>query len=108
MPITLTKLKKAKAVVEVSYQGDTARVTYRPNAVTPAMWRRAITGGNNQEFLVAGVAELVEDWDVVASEGGPKIAPDSEEAANLPTDFLNLVMNTILDDIRAGTEAKKD
>lgn len=108
MPITLAKLKKAKTVIEVNYQGDTAKVTYRPNSVTPAMWRRVISGGNNQEFLVASIAELVEDWDVLTSDGGPKIKPDSDEAASLPTDFLNEVMNAILEDMRAGTEAKKD
>lgn len=107
MPITLAKLKKKTAQVEVTYQGEKAVIVYRPNAVTPALWRRATASGNNQEFLTTSIAEVVEDWDVVAAEGGPKIGPNSEEASNLPTDFLDLVMNAIFDDIRAGTDAKK-
>lgn len=107
MPITLTKLQKKTSEVRVTFHGDTATVVYRPNAVTPALWRRATSSGNNQEFLVTSIAAVVEDWDVVASDDGPKIAPDSEETSNLPTEFLDMVMNAIFDDIRAGSDSKK-
>ena len=101
MPINLAKLQKETAVVTVSYRDDTAKVTYRVNAITP-LFQRSLAGLNNHESLVQMVKVAVVDWDVVECEGGPKIQPDSVEVAQLPTEFLDAVSIAILEDMKHG------
>lgn len=94
----LSELLKKTRTIEVVYQGETVKVTYLVNVVTPGFL-------DDAPDLVEQVKRAVVEWDVLGDEG-EKLAPD-QVAGDLPLAFLKLVLETVIDDMRVETGQKK-
>ena len=101
MPIRLSELAAQTRQIEIAFGGETARVVYRPNAVTPEFVARV---GKGLPLLDA-VCALVESWDVLGDDGAP-LEINAVNVANVPMPFLQAVFNTIYLDA-ASPKARK-
>lgn len=97
MPIKLSDLLKRTRVITVEFQGETVTVTYRLNAVTPALL-------SGKPSAVEQVKAVVEEWDVLDDRGRP-MAPDVI-AEQMPTMFLEAVLSAVVQDMQGGVEKK--
>lgn len=109
MAIRLGDLLKEERTVTVEFGGEKCDVVYQPGKLTP------LVGQNMDVEGVVPVAILLSDvllrWDLFDgedSEGNPIRVPlDYETIASLPSEFLDAVQTTLLDDISASKKARK-
>lgn len=95
MGVRLSDLNKRTRKIQVQYQGDVVNVEYRINVVTPAFIA-------SETSPVEQIKEMVVDWDILDDQGNH--IPPAEIADQLPIPFLNKVIETIVEDMRLGTE----
>lgn len=102
MTIRLHNVIDDQATTTVVYGGETGKVTYRPNAITPALMSRAATAQQNPEeadmaaLIVDWICTVVADWDVEGTDG--TIPLDHESIAELPMGFLSAVVGAVAQD----------
>lgn len=110
MPINLAELQNDERTCEVTYEGQTAQVTYRPSAYTPALedaLQTALESGRPS----SGIARLLEGvllrWELL-DENGEELPTTYEVMRELPSAFLVKVINTVTADMQAGREDRKN
>lgn len=109
MPIRVSNLAKNVRETTVSYEGETAAVTYKPGSVTPNMLDEMQANKENAGALVKLIRRCVSQWDVLKDDG-KQLAPDDPAVGDLPVSFLNAVLTAIFEDMRpnpstSGTSA---
>lgn len=99
MPIRLAdKLAETKTIT-VTWDDDTADVSYHPNVVTPALLEQVDEAGREDNLDVMGVLlEPVLDWWDVLDEKGKRIPVTRETIRNMPMPFLLKVQDAIQED----------
>ena len=94
----LFDLMQEKRTIDVTYQDHVIPVTYRVNAVTPEFLAK-------NPDAVTQIKELVAEWEILDENEQP-ISP-VKIADQLPVQFLNAVLEAILNDMRVGEAEKK-
>lgn len=96
MTIRLKDLFAKTKTIPVALEAESAGVTYRVYAATPALAEKLASGEHLEEVIVA----LVERWDVLDDAGAP--VPVTLEAVHaLPLPWLGAVQRAVLEDLRA-------
>ncbi|MDZ4158716.1 MAG: hypothetical protein U1B80_02905 [Anaerolineaceae bacterium] len=94
MPIRMSDFIKRTKKIVVEFQGDLVDIEYFINAITPAFL--------STRTFVDQVKIAVSDWDVL-DEDGNKL-PVAESANLLSVDFLHIVIEQIIKDVRGGID----
>lgn len=110
MSIRICDLEKDERTCQVTFEGESAEVRYRPSAYTPAV-EDALQSAIETNRPSGGVAKLLAgiliEWEVLDDEG--KCLPtDAETLALLPSRFLFAVINVITADMGAEKEDRKN
>jgi hypothetical protein len=124
MTIRIDELINQQAEVDVQYKGHAAKVTYRPDAYTPAMERAARARQEDSDWTTGVVLDMLEpllaDWDlstnkvdadgkvVLDQDNKPvevKLEPTRENMERVPVNLLLEILRQVTEDMRPG-EAK--
>ena len=92
-----SEIVKKERTVEVTFDGETVKVTYRAHVITPAFLAEQLK-------TVEIIQRAVVRWDVVDDDG--RELPPAEIAEQLPTAFLVEVLSTTTNDMRVGDAEK--
>lgn len=96
--------------ITVEYQGETAKVIYRPSAYTPIVEERAQDEIDNNR-PGSGLANLLEGmlirWEVVG-EDGEELPPTVEVMREMPVSFLTAMVNAVVEDMNVSREEIKN
>lgn len=92
------ELKKAlqEKTIEVPFGDETLTVTYRPEALTPAMlvaMDEAKTTKQQMDVVAGLLAEMVASWDLTV--GGEPYPLEKDALLQLPLGFLNTVFQAL-------------
>jgi len=109
LAIRLIDLIKEERTVTVEFGNEKCDVVYQPGKLTP------LVGQAMDEPGIVPVARLLSDvllrWDLFDgedSEGNPiRVSLDYDTIAGLPSEFLDAVQTTLLDDISASKKARR-
>lgn len=107
MGIGVSNLQKDVRTFPLVYNGEEAKVTYRPSVVTPARLDalREVPAEEGDRALVMLLSELLVEWEVMDDDGSP--FPTSAPAlSTLPIQFLAEVVNQIRDDTNPAAAGK--
>lgn len=102
MPIRLSHILQDRRTCMLQVGDETVTVSYRPGSVTPDLedeLREYVADQRGGAALVALLAHCLVEWDVLDDRGKP-LAPTAENLRRLPTVFLALVVQTIMEDMR--------
>ena len=99
MSIRVSNLSRNTRETTVTYDGETAAVTYRPGSVTPNMLDEMQANKENAGALVNLIRRCVSQWDVLQDDG-KQMPPDSPAVGDLPVAFLNAVLTAVFEDMR--------
>lgn len=100
MPINLATAAVDEATTDVTYGGETSKVTYRPNVITQAALTEMDTKvDGNMEFLV----KTVVSWDVMLAPK-KKLPITVEALKTVPLGFVRAVILAILGDREDGVK----
>lgn len=95
----LSDLQNKVKKIEVAYQDEILQVTYRVNVVTPGFL-------SDKPDLYEQLRRVVVSWDIL-DEDGQQIEPDLI-LKKLPVQLLDLILQTIVGDMRVGSAQKKE
>lgn len=98
MALNLNSLAGKVATTDVSFMGQTAKVSYDPTYITKETLTRA-TSESDDAFLVM-FATLVKNWDV--TKGTKKVPLTTAGLAGVPLVFLRAVFHQIMSDAGSG------
>lgn len=107
MPIDITSRREKTKEVTVNYDGETAKVWYRPGEITPHLSRQLseqieTTG---ESYIVALVCKWVKAWELTFDASADPIEPiplEPEIVGMLETPLLSAVIEAIRDDWQPG------
>ena len=110
MTVTLQDLKEDARSVEVDVKGEKLTITYRPSSYTPVTereFRDALQSSLPANAMTGLLAGIMEEWDLL-DENGHALPIDRESMDCLPTWFIGVVANTIMEDMNASREDRKN
>jgi hypothetical protein len=110
MSITLSALKSGERSFDFEWEGETAKIIYRPNAYTPAMEQEIsekLEAGLPASSNAAILAEMLVSWEVTDDEG-QELGTDYETVSQFPTEFLTNLLMAIGKDQKAAREDRKN
>lgn len=99
MTITVGALKRNARILSIAVDAESSvDVEYRPGAVTPALVED-VSKTDAEMPLVQFLSALLVKWDILGEDGQPlPVTPAT--LAELPLEFLRLVRDAILEDLR--------
>ena len=97
MAITLSQLKKNLKTLTVEIDGDILTISYRPAAITPALWDELRSKEYDRNIHVDVLSRALAGWDLLDDDGQPLPILESE-LMELPGDFLAAIYNQIMSD----------
>jgi len=110
MPIQIADLMRDERTCTVSYQGESAQVTYRPGAYTPAVedaFQTALETNRPSRGVAEMLAGVLVSWEVV-DEAGQELAVEVEFLIKVSSSFLFAVIGAITADLNAEKEDRKN
>ncbi len=100
MPLTLGALKRnLRTLGPLDYAGEKVTFSYRPGEVTPALGSEM---EEDKRPLVMALLRALVTWDVMEDDGKTPLELKEDVLIQLPTHFLNFVMNAIYKDTVEG------
>lgn len=97
MTITIGALRRNTQSLSISVGTDTVDITYRPSAMTPALIEEI--GGPDGMSLPDFLSRMLVSWDVT-DDAGVAWPTTAEALAELPVEFLRLVRDALMEDLR--------
>ena len=96
MAFTLDHIRSDRKTFDLTYEGETGTITYRPSAVTPEVLDRMAAGASGDssaaiESMCTVLVEIVEDWDLVGADGA-KVPVTLENVKAMPFSFLTRIV----------------
>ena len=110
MPINLGALMSGEHSFTFEWEGETAEITYRTAAYTPALEmevQRLSDANLPANSTAAALASILIDWDVV-DEAGERLGVDVETLSRFPSGFLSGLLAAISAEQRAKREDRKN
>ena len=110
MPVTLDALKADSRTLVVDVLDEKLNISYRPSSYTPVTERKfkeAMRADMPANALIISLADLIDEWDLL-DEKGQVIPPERKNLEALPSWFIVLVSNAIMDDMNATREDRKN
>jgi hypothetical protein len=101
----VSAIKSKTRQVEITYQGETVKVEYLVNALTPAL-QEEVQALEGIDSIVKQLHVLVVHWDVT-DDAGTEYAITDENLRLLPTDFLVEILVGIVNDLKTWSEDQK-
>lgn len=96
MAVNLTDKINQTKVFTLDWDGDDVDVSYRPNAVTPALLEEVDEAAKADDLSMLGVLlDPVLDWWDVLDADGQRIGTDPDTIRTLPMRFIGLVQRGI-------------
>lgn len=97
MAVTLSTMKARTKLLTVEWDGETVDVSYFPNVVTPELLERVTTAAESDNLDVLGVMlePVLDWWDILEEEGGPRLSTDADTIKRIPMSFLNRLQEAI-------------
>lgn len=109
MAIKISDLMQDERTCEMVFDGETAKITYRPSGYTPTT-EDALQKGLETQRPSVGVAsllsELLLEWEVM-DDDGQALPINLETLQRLPAGFLYSVMNAIIEDMTGAQEGTR-
>ena len=110
MPIQIADLMRDERTCTVEYQGESAKVTYRPGAYTPIVedaFQTAIETNRPSRGVAEMLAGLLVGWEVLDDDGN-EIPVTVKFLVAVSSSFLFAVINAITSDMNAAKEDRKN
>ena len=100
MAVVLDDMKGRTKVISISWDGETVDVSYFPNVVTPDLLEKVDEAAKKDDLSVLGVMlePVLDWWDILEHDGGPRIPTDAETIRSVPMSFLNALQKAITED----------
>ncbi len=95
--VVLSQMKARTRQITVPWDGEEVDVSYFPHAVTPAMLEdidRA-SEDDDRDLLGTMLEPLVDWWDILEVEGGPRMPATKETVKLLPMSFINALQTAM-------------
>lgn len=110
MGIALDAMMGRTKKVVVPWDGEEVEVSYFPNVVTPDLLEKVDEAAARDNLDVLGVMlePVLDWWDILESEGGPRMPTDAETIKRIPMSFLNALQKTIQEDQDPPGESSSD
>lgn len=107
MGIKLKTVKSQTASIKIKVADESAKVVYRPNALTPETLEemRDLQESNQvSEGLVLMVCAVIKSWELL-DEKGKALPVNAETVRTVPVSFLSMVIGEILKEAQPEGEA---
>lgn len=100
MAVVLEQMKGRTKIINVHWDGEIVDVSYHPNVVTPELLEKVDEAGRQDNLDVLGVMlePVLDWWDILESEGGPRLPTDATTIRSVPMSFLNKLQDAIQED----------
>lgn len=97
MAVALNSMKSRTKLLVVEWDGETVDVSYFPNVVTPELLERVTAAAEQDNLDVLGVMlePVLEWWDILEYDGGPRLKTDADTIKLIPMSFLNALQAAI-------------
>lgn len=102
----LSELRNKTCTVEIEHQGETLKVEFRLNAVTPDFLLELSGIKDSDENLTHQLRGLVARWDLL-DDHGEEIPVSLDLVRSVPRHFWIKVIDAIAEAIRVDDEEKK-
>ncbi len=102
MGIRISHLSKDRRSIVIPVGDEALNIVYRPGGLTPETEDRLHELTEEQRggaALVAFLRDLIVSWDLLDDQGKP-LPVDETTLRLLPTGFLSMMVQTIVDDMR--------
>jgi hypothetical protein len=105
LPIQVKTARDRSAQVKVTYQGETATVSYLPDALSNREWRemrqrsQKDTNAAEDSWNIAFLLKVMTDWDVIAEAGQKPIPITAEALDEVPMTLIDAVARAIVVDL---------
>ena len=110
MSIKLSEIQKNKRTCTMEFGGETAKVVYRPAAMTPESedeFKTALESGRSGDALAGMLANMLVEWDVLGEDDKP-ISVEYQVLRTVHTAILDAAIKAIMDDVRVSREERKN
>lgn len=99
MAVALSNMKARSKVIDVAWDGETVAVSYFPHRVTPELLEKVTEAAERDNLDILGVMlePVLDWWDILEEEGGPRLNTDAETIKTIPMSFLNALQSAIQD-----------
>ena len=101
----LSQALSQRCTIEVPFNGEKLKVTYKPGVYTPKFQSEADKAAETEDSdrLSIMLSRLIESWDLT-DDAGSAVATDKESLRALPIKILSGVMIGILKDMNPNNE----
>jgi hypothetical protein len=100
MAVALDSMKSRTKIITVNWDGEAVDVSYFPNIVTPDLLEQVDEAARRDNLDVVGVMlePVLDWWDILEHEGGPRLPTDAATIKRVPMSFLNKLQDAIQED----------
>lgn len=110
MAVALSNMKKRTKLITVEWDGEEVDVSYFPNVVTPELLEKVDAAADQDNLDVLGVMlePVLDWWDILEEEGGPRLPTDAATIRTIPMSFLNRLQEKIQEAQRPPEQSSSD
>lgn len=110
MAVSLDTMKGRTKVITVHWDGEDVDVSYHPNVVTPELLEAVDEAARRDNLDVLGVMlePVLDWWDILEHEDGPRLPTNTETIRKVPMSFLNKLQDAIQEDQNPPGESSSD
>jgi len=97
MAVALSNMKARTKLISVNWDGESVDVSYYPHRVTPELLEKVTSAADQDNLDVLGVMlePVLEWWDILEEEGGPRLPTDAATIKTIPMSFLGKLQEAI-------------
>ena len=100
MAVKMSEMTGRTKVLTVKWDGEEVDVSYFPNVVTPDLLEKVDEAAKLDNLDVLGVMlePVLDWWDILETENGPRLPTDQETIKRIPMSFLDALQKAIQED----------